>query len=632
MGLRFFKEGFMTKKLMKTKKKFAVLSMTFVLLSAAVFVLLTGCGGEEKPSEDQITVTFDLGYDGAQNTPEPVTIAKDGTLGNKLPSDPARGGYTFLGWFSGNDEYTAQTAIAKSITLTAEWVQTPAEAALFENLTLATPYKDYNHGNPLFTQNFGADPFAIVYNDTVYIYMTGDTPVPNASGVIPQNTYDNINTIRIVSSYDMINWTEHPAIRAAGSQGAATWAGRSWAPAAAYRKKDGEDQFFLYFANGSGGIGVLTASSPIGPFTDPIKKGLITGSTPNCNNVVWLFDPAVFIDDDGTGYIYFGGGTPSGGTEGIYENANSNHPMPGTIRAAKLGADMISLAGDPVTLSVPFSFEDNGCFKLGDTYYYTYCTNRGVDGYASDAAAAEPYHPQAVQIGKGMSIAYMTSDKPLEGFTLRNMILTNPGEMFDIKSGNNHHAIFKFKGKYYITYHSRLLAAATGLDDEGKASANGEGYRITHVDEVTIANDGTIQQVHGSREGPAQVGKFDPFVLTSAATIGTQAGISTTAVTGELRMKVTGIDSGDWIALRGVDFGAGASKFNCRVTPPADDGVIQIKLDGLNGRAIGYVKVGAGQSEITADLLRTVTGVHDVVFVFYGQGYDFEQWKFIRKS
>jgi arabinoxylan arabinofuranohydrolase len=96
-------------------------------------------------------------------------------------------------------------------------------------------------------------------------------------------------------------------------------------------------------------------------------------------------------------------------------------------------------------------------------------------------------------------------------------------------------------------------------------------------------------------------------------------------------MRVTGIDSGDWIALRGVDFGTRARKFNCRVSPPkTGKGVIQIKQDGLDGTAIGYVIVEPGQSEITVELLRTVTGVHDLVFVFYGQGHDFDQWKFIR--
>jgi arabinoxylan arabinofuranohydrolase len=35
-----------------------------------------------------------------------------------------------------------------------------------------------------------------------------------------------------------------------------SWAGASWAPSAAVKKINGKDKFFLYFANGGGGIGV----------------------------------------------------------------------------------------------------------------------------------------------------------------------------------------------------------------------------------------------------------------------------------------------------------------------------------------------------------------------------------------
>jgi hypothetical protein len=57
-------------------------------------------------------------------------------------------------------------------------------------------------------------------------------------------------------------------------------------------------------------------------------------------------------------------------------------------------------------------------------------------------------------------------------------------------------------------------------------------------------------------------------------------------------------------------------------------GVIQIKLDGLDGKPIGYVNVEPGKPDITVKLSQTVTGVHDLVFVFYGQGYEFEEWQF----
>ena len=48
------------------------------------------------------------------------------------------------------------------------------------------------------------------------------------------------------------------------------------------------------------GIGVLTADSPEGPYTDPIGKALINKSTSGFSDVEWLFDPAVLVDDDGT--------------------------------------------------------------------------------------------------------------------------------------------------------------------------------------------------------------------------------------------------------------------------------------------------------------------------------------------
>jgi arabinoxylan arabinofuranohydrolase len=510
---------------------------------------------------------------------------------------------------------------------------------LFDGLTLATPLKAYGDVNPICLQRFGADPWGLVYKDRVYVYMTGDTfrlssgssPAPDFSN-LQANDYSNINPIRVVSSSDLVNWTEHPEIRAAGSQGAAARATNSWAPAAAYKNIGGKDYFFLYFADNASGIFVLRAESPLGPFTNPRPDGsaLINRSTPNCSNVTWLFDPAVLTDDDGKAYIYFGGGVPSGGSAAQF---TSNDPLPGTERAAQLGDDMISLAGTPQSLNAPFIFEDSGINKIGNTYYYSYCSNFQVSNYLQ----RRQDFPAAVTIRKNGAITYMTSDNPLGPYTLRKMILPNPSEMFKTKGGNNHHAIFEFRGKYYILYHSRLLEMAMGVPE----SLPREGYRSTHIDEVTVLPDGTIEEIKGSRKGAAQSGRFDPFELTSAATIGNQAGISTVAVDGEQRMKVTDIDSGDWIALYGVDFGSGAENFNCRVTlaEPAPTpksgsgrtgGVIQIKLDGLDGKPVGYVNVEPGQPEITIKLLQIVTGVHDLVFVFYGQGYDFEQWQFVR--
>ena len=502
----------------------------------------------------------------------------------------------------------------------------PPEADNFSSLTLADAYKAFSEHNPIMTHKFGADPFGIVYNDRVYIYMTGDT-LRYSGGVIQQNDYSNINIIRVLSSGDMVNWTDHGDIRVAGSSGATVWASQSWAPAFAYKEIGGVMKFFLYFANGAGGIGVLTSDNPAGPFTDPIGRALVSTSTPNTAGIVWLFDPAVFVDDDGTGYLYFGGGTPAGGDAA---QGTSNHPEPGTIRGVKLGADMTSLDGNPVDFPVPFSFEDSGINKISGKYVYSYCTNPQVNNYAVNFNNAN-----AQQLGSiSMGIAYMTSDKPLADFVLGTTFFEHPGTMFNIKSGNNHHCLFQFKGKWYITYHSRLLADAMGLDADGLASANGEGYRITHVDRVNVRSNGTIAMSGGTRAGVDQVGRHDPYTKTEAETIGVMAGINTKADTAASGgMAVTEIDSGDWLALYGVDFGSvGASKFTCRVKPAAEGGIIQIRMDSLEGARVGYVTIpgttGGDYTDFTTELLQAVTGVHDLVFIFSGGGLDCDSWQF----
>lgn len=480
-------------------------------------------------------------------------------------------------------------------------------AAQFNGLRLTKSNKKFSYNNPVMTQRFGADPYALVYDGRVYLYMTADIFEYEATGTIKDNSYGKIREICVISSADLVNWTDHGNVYAAGRDGAATWAGNSWAPAAACKEIDGQMKFFLYFANSGGGIGVLTADSPIGPFTDPLGHALITRDTPNCNNVIWLFDPAVLVDDDGTGYLYFGGGVPQD---------NPAHPY--TARAVQLGDDMISIVGEPVSIDPPYLFEDSGINKFGDTYYYSYCTNWNVDS----AGAAE--------FGiKNAHIAYMTSDSPLGPFTYQGSIMKNPGEFFGCYS-NNHHAMFEFNGKTYMTYHTRLLELEMGVD---------HGYRSTGIDEVTINEDGTIAPITMTKFGPETTAYINPFEPVPAETMQTMAGIDTTQYQtpatwyGTGNMIVTDIESGDWIRVAGVDFADGAKSFSANVRAQKDkQGVMKVCLDSNDAEAIAYVEIlsdgTADFHEITVDLLSEVKGSHDLFFVFAGEGMEFDYWYF----
>ncbi len=478
--------------------------------------------------------------------------------------------------------------------------------SLFKGIKTEKFIKNILENNPIMLQRFGADPYAMVYDGRVYIYMTGDTPMYDANGKLKENDYSNIYTINVISSADLVNWTDHGTIYAASPKGASKWGKNSWAPAAAWKNINGKDKFFLYFANGGNGIAVVTGDSPIGPFTDVFGKALISRSTPNCSNVTWLFDPAVLVDDDGQAYIYFGGGVPDGKAEN-----------PGTARVAKLSESMISLDGDPIVIeNVPHLFEDSGINKINGKYYYSYCSN-----FSMNAETKKKYGFDQGQI------ITMVSDNPMGPFELCNAVLKNPGNYFG-KGGNNHHCLFEFKGEWYITYHARLLETALGMDGN---------YRSTNIDKLKMSETGDPLMSLGTRTGVAAVDTLDPYGEVEAVTLANAAGIETvqygeTAVKyGSGQMILTGIHDGSFTAVYNADFGTGSAKDIVFKVRGQGNGAIKVSLDTPGSDAIAYALIEAPGEEFTevrAQLLSVPEGIHKIFFVYAGKDYDILSWKF----
>ncbi|MGN6711046.1 carbohydrate-binding protein [Anaerocolumna jejuensis] len=485
----------------------------------------------------------------------------------------------------------------------------------------STTAKSVGNSNPLIDHHLGADPFALSYNGRVYVYMSSDNYEYNSDGSIKENSFANLKSVFVISSADMVNWTDHGAIPVAGANGAnggqgiAKWAGASWAPTAAVKNINGKDKFFLYFANGTGGIGVLTADSPIGPWTDPLGKALVTPSTPGMAGVVWLFDPAVFVDDDSTGYLYCGGGIPGGKNPTQEQRAN-----PKTARVLKLGADMTSVVGSASTIDAPFILEDSGIHKYNGVYYYSYCIN-----FAGT-------HPSDIPSG---AIGYMTSTNPMGPFTYKGHFLRNPGSFFGA-GGNNHHSVFNFNNQWYVAYHAQTVSLAL--------YGAGNGYRSPHINKLTYNGDGTIQEVAANYAGVAQLANLNPYDRVEAETIGWNGRILTeksSASGGPVNnMDVTGINNGDWIAVGNADFGsAGAKTFKANVASTAG-GKMEVRLDGVTGTLVGTLTVpDTGGEQTWKEVETTVsgaTGVHKVFFVFTGTGtgnlFNFDYWQFSQDS
>ncbi|GAB6926706.1 hypothetical protein JCM10914A_06890 [Paenibacillus sp. JCM 10914] len=291
-------------------------------------------------------------------------------------------------------------------------------------------------GNPIFTSIFTADPSAHVWEDgRIYVYASHD--------IFPSRGSDLMDKYHVFSSDNMVDWVDEGEIlRADDVPWGRAEGGFMWAPDAAY--KDGT--YYFYFPHPSGSnwnetwkIGVATSDQPAADFT---VQGYIEGLPGNS-----FIDPAVFRDDDGSYYLYGGGGGRSYG--------------------AKLATDMMSLGGPLQQFNELEDFhEASWVFKRNGLYYLMYSDN----------------HPGANRM------RYATSTNPLGPWVNRGIILDPVKD-----SETTHGSIVEFKGNWYMFYHNAEM------------SGNGT-LRSVNVDRLYFNADGSIQKVTQTVDGVPAVG------------------------------------------------------------------------------------------------------------------------------
>lgn len=485
---------------------------------------------------------------------------------------------------------------------------------VFRNMrpTLAA-YKSIGKHNPLMGHKFGADPFGMVDGDRLYVYMTDDHIYNSQTGrPIPDSDYSDCKNVSIISSDDLVNWTDHgtqPVAGLGGGTGPAKWANNMWAPCAAHKTIDGKEKYFLYFADNANGIGVLTADSPYGPWKQPDGMNqLISRSTPNCWNVTWLFDPAVLVDDDGKAYLYFGGGVPGG-----------KESDPGTARCVQLGDNMTSIVGTPQTINPPYLFEDAGINKVGGKYIYSYCSNwtgNNIPGVAN--------------------IAYMVSDKPLGPFEYVGRCFDNPGgASWSGGGGNNHHAIVEFMGKYYILYHTRALKSA--MRETNTDITDGMEVRSACISDIKVdtvnARITNLSSSEITQEGVSQVRNFNPYRTIPGPTMAWERNVTTKYFQyGSEWICTAEMNSGSWICVSNVDFGSGASGFKAEVK---GSGLlaVSVKSPGRSGTCVTLVEIDSPDeySKVYVPLVQEMKGIKEKLFITSNDNnISLKSWSFIR--
>ncbi len=429
--------------------------------------------------------------------------------------------------------------------------------------TMATGYKGSGNNNPISANVFCADPTALEYNGRMYVYGTNDSQEFVANGKKSDNTYGKIKSLVVFSTDDMVNWTFHGTIDV---KKICSWCGNSWAPSAVWRTnaETGEDEFFIYFANGGSNVGVLKSTvSPVGPFKSPNSQAMVNHSMPGVDPCTALFDPGAVIDENGIGWITVGGYAP---------NAQGTKLQPNNVSIIKLKPSMTEVDGTAVKIQAPYHFEANELNFIGGKYVFTYCSHWDRDQAEWDTYKNE--HNITASMPGGGTMCYMVSDTPMDPNSWVFKGYYGPGV-----AGNNHSHLQKFQGKYYHIYHNHGSILLDAMKADGAVDASAGDYRSICVNQATVnESTATVNLVTLNNEGVKQIKNLNPYEWQEAETMASCGGVEYedfTNIQKNGRISSLGNDAsrnlqvnmrpGSWINVRSIDYGeTGATKFTIR--------------------------------------------------------------------
>lgn len=471
--------------------------------------------------------------------------------------------------------------------------------------TLAKAFKSATAGNPISPWMLCADPTAIEHEGRLYVYGTNDQQEYDTTHDKTNNTYGRIRQLVMFSTDDLVNWTHHGIIDVGSI---CTWINTSWAPSITSRvEADGRTHFYMYFTNSASGIGVMTATSPIGPWTDPLGHALIDWRTDGRGVQSNIIDPGVAIDSEGNGWLTFGGGEVN--------NTGSNL-IPGNARIVKLGADMISLGSKIVEIPAPYHFEANELNIIGDKFVFSYSSHWGN---RNDWASYK-----STQSAPGTcSIDYMVSTDPLnsDSWEYRGELMSNPGA-HGYPWGNNHTHLQKFRDNWYLIYHTQWLASKMGMSG---------GYRSMAINKAAVVESlARVVKVTPTDNGaPSLSNSIDPYEYVQAETMANCAGVTTENYLVRGNTVVASIDPGDWIYVRNIDFGnEGADSITTKTV--GGNGQMLLFADNTSGSPIAIIDIPTAKPLVTTALNTRLTGVHNLYFVFTQANANirFDSWRF----
>jgi len=393
---------------------------------------------------------------------------------------------------------------------------------------------------------FTADPTARVFEGKVYVYPSHDIPASPGRG---RANWFVMEDYHVFSSDNLTDWTDHGIIL---TQTDVPWLGREsfdmWAPDCV--TKNGK--YYFYFPTG-GRIGVAVADKPYGPFRP--EEQPISG--------VRGIDPCVFIDKDGTSYLYY--------------SMNAIFVARLKDSMVELDSEVQRIANLPTKGLVegPFVFERDGI------YYLTY-----------------PH-----EVNGAERLEYATGSSPMGPFEQKGVIMDQSA------SGcwTNHHSIVEYKGQWYLFYHDKDL------------SPDFDKNRAMKADYLYFNEDGTIRKVRPTHRGVG-ISNAQKKIQIDRYSALSQEGVSVSFIDPDHKQKgwkavMTAPDS--WIQYDRVDFGNKTLNAVSVNALSSTGGRLEIRIDSLDGPPAARVEIknSADWTIDSAALSNSPAGIHDLFVI-----------------
>ena len=399
---------------------------------------------------------------------------------------------------------------------------------------------------------------------------------------------------------------------------------------------DGKKTYYLFPNDQTGYRNGLIAKSdrPDGPF----EVCNWNAENPNQVDGIYGFDPAVFVDDDGRVYGYWG-----------FKHSYAAEIDPTTMCTVKPGTEivdgMISGYEEPGVFRF---FEASSIRKIKDKYVFIYSrwTENGEFGLPDT----------------NYTLAYAYSDNPLGPWTYGGTIIDARGREINeqgdtiasgVVSGNTHGSICEINGQWYVFYHRQtgtneyarqaMVAPIDVKIEEGtggkveisEGEYNSEGFALNGLDPFERHSAGIACWLTGPKVAEHEWPNNIFYGSYVEASYGTETNFDEPYALQNNTNRVVNNTDGSIVGFKYFNFDAKCLDnpnnlmLVLRLIPEGIDGTIDIMMDrpwtSQGGKKIGQIELKADMSKTVMDVAAGIhneakeqylAGKHAIFFVF----------------